>query len=687
LLLEIGTEEIPADYLDNGIRELRRLAESYLQEARIKVEGEIYSKGTLRRLVLVGSDISEKQEDTVQETTGPPVKVAFDEHGNPTKAAIGFAQKQGVSVDALEVLDTSKGQYLYLKRMVPGRQTIELLSEIFPTLIAHIRWPKSMRWGSNEFSFVRPIHWIVALFKGQVIPFEVAGVQSGNTTRGHRFMAGREMEVSTIQGYLQQLREASVLLDAEERMEEVRKAVKEAAHRAPGVPEDDHDLLSTVTNMVEFPFATCGGFDESYLKIPEAVLITAMKEHQRYFSVRDGQGLLMPNFVAINNTVPSDEDVVRRGHERVLRARLADADFFFTEDRKRPLEDRLDDLKEVIYQTDLGTSFEKVERFSKLAEYIAQQVVPEKVDKIRTAARLCKCDLVTEMVMEFPSLQGTMGEIYARLDGQPEEISQAISDHYLPLQAESEIAKTTIGSIVGISDRMDTIVGCFAVGLEPTGTADPYALRRHAIAIIRIIRDRHLLLHIPDLVEKSAIILAPALSFDAEVVKGKVLNFIKDRFKNILLSTGISQEVIESVIALDFSYLHQIDRKIKALKDFRESFTEFETLVTSFKRISNITKGFTASGAVNPEMFQDTSERELWQSFQAVAGHVQKKIDQENYLDALNLLGQLSGPVDTFFSEVMVMAKDAEVKENRLTLLSQLKECFLQVADFSKFAI
>jgi glycyl-tRNA synthetase beta chain len=289
--------------------------------------------------------------------------------------------------------------------------------------------------------------------------------------------------------------------------------------------------------------------------------------------------------------------------------------------------------------------------------------------------------------MEFPSLQGRMGEIYARLDGHPEDICQAISDHYLPLQAESEIAKTMIGSIVGISDRMDTIVGCFAVGLEPTGTADPYALRRHAIAIIRLVRDHMLSLHVPHLVTKSATILAQRLSFDRGLVEEKVLNFIKNRFRNILLSTGISQEVIESVITLDFSYLHQIDRKIEALMSFRESFAEFETLATAFKRISNITKGFTASGGINPEIFKDTSERELWLSFQAVAEHVKEKIDQENYLDALNLLGQLSGPVDTFFSEVMVMATDEKVKENRLRLLSQLRECFLQVADFSKFAI
>jgi glycyl-tRNA synthetase beta chain len=687
LLLEIGTEEIPAGYLDNGIRELKRLAESYLRENRIKVEGDIFTHGTLRRLVLAGRDIAEKQDDAVQEMTGPPKKVAFDEAGNPTKAAIGFAQKQGVSVDALEVLDTPKGEYLYVKRMVPGRPTIELLAEILPDLIAHIPWPKSMRWGSGEFSFVRPIHWILALFNEEVIPFEVAGVRSGNQTRGHRFMAPQSMEARGLQDYLKKLPAAYVLLDAEERTGEVKEAAVKAAHTVSGIPEEDPELLSTVTNMVEIPFATCGGFDDAYLKLPEPVIITAMKEHQRYFSVRDGEGRLMPNFIAINNTVPNDETMVRRGHERVLRARLADADFFFTEDRKRSLDERLEDLKEVIYQAELGTSYAKVQRFTRLAEYLAEQIVSESIDDIRLAAKLCKCDLVTEMVMEFPSLQGTIGEIYARLDGHPEEICLAISDHYLPVQADSPLPKSIIGSIVGMSDRMDTIMGCFALGLEPTGTADPYALRRHAIAIIRIIRDKDITVCLPDFVEKSAFILAETISFDAGAVKEKVINFIKDRFRNILLYEGIPQEFLESVLTVDFSYLHLVEQRISALKSFRESFADFETLVTAFKRISNITKEVAGTGAVNPDMFEHESERELWAIFQEVEDNVQGKIQEEEYLDALNLLAGLSGPVDTLFSEVMVMAEDKGIRKNRLTMLARLKECFLQVADFSKFVI
>ncbi|MBW1689289.1 MAG: glycine--tRNA ligase subunit beta [Deltaproteobacteria bacterium] len=687
LLLEIGTEEIPSDYLDNGIRSLKRLAESRIRESRIKVEGGLDAHGTPRRLVLIGSEIAENQDDAVQEMTGPPKKVAFDEDGNPTKAAIGFAQKQGVSVDALEILNTPKGEYLYVKRLVAGRPTIEILSEIFPYVIANIPWPKSMRWGSGEFSFVRPIHWILALFNGKVVPFEVAGVKSGDQTRGHRFMAPDIITVRDLGDYETKMRAGSVIIDEQERMKEVEKAVITSAHTVSGLAEKDLELLSTVTNMVEIPFATCGDFDDTYLNLPEPVLITAMKEHQRYFSIRDNQGRLMPNFIAINNTVPKDEAVVKRGHERVLRARLSDADFFFTEDRKRSLEERVEDLEEVIYQADLGTSYAKVQRFTQLAEFLAEQIAPEKVDDIRLAARLCKCDLVTEMVMEFPSLQGTIGEIYARLDGHPEEICRAISDHYLPVQADSPLPESLIGSIVGMADRMDTIVGCFAVGLEPTGTADPYALRRHAIGIIRIIRDKKVPVAIWDFVEKSSSILAQTISFDAATVESKVKNFIKDRFKNLLLSSGITQDFIEAVLTVDLSYLDQIEERIGALRGFRESSMDFEGLVTAFKRIMNITKGFEETGTVNPGLFEHKSEGELWNMVQKLEERARGLIEKHDYRGALNLLAGLREPIDTFFTQVMIMAEDMAVRKNRLTMLKQINKLFLHIADLSKFAV
>ncbi|NVM25108.1 MAG: glycine--tRNA ligase subunit beta [Desulfobacterales bacterium] len=687
LLLEIGTEEIPSDYLEDGLNELRRLGESYLRDNRIEMEGGLYTCGTLRRLVLVAKAIADKQEDTVQEMIGPPKKAAFDEEGNPTKAAFGFAKKQGVPVGELQLLETPKGEYLYVKRKAPGRPTIELLTEILPELIDNIPWPKSMRWGSGGFSFVRPIHWVLALFNNEVIPFEVGGVRSGKKSRGHRFMAPQIMEIDDLRDYLRKMNKSYVIIDQRQREGEVEKAVIAAAKTVAGTRMRDPELLSTVANGVEYPSAICGSFDKVFLNLPDPVLITAMKEHQRYFPIRDQEGRLMPNFVAVNNTIARDESIVRKGHERVLRARLADADFFFKEDRKRPLEDRLEDLKTVIYQAELGTSFAKVQRFTELAEYLAEHIAPKKINDVRLAARLCKCDLVTEMVTEFPSLQGTMGKIYATLDGHPEDVCLAIADHYLPSHAESELPGSLTGSIVGMADRMDTIVGCFAVGLEPTGTADPYALRRHALGIIRVIRGKKIGISLKDFVSKSGSILNEAISFNRDKVVDRVLNFVKDRFKNLLLSEGVPQDFVEAVLTIDFNFLNQVEERIIALRRFREISKDFERLTISFRRIMNIVRGFEGTDKVNPDLFEHGSEDNLWKAFQSVKDNVQREINTGAYFDALNLMAGLSGVVDEFFSEVMVMAEDVRIRENRLGMLKGLNQLFLQIADFSQLSV
>jgi glycyl-tRNA synthetase beta chain len=687
LLLEIGTEEIPANYLGSGLRELKRLAESCLRDSRIRVGGGLQTYGTPRRLVLVGKGIADKQEDTIREVTGPPKTAGLDEEGNPTKAAFGFAKKQGVSVHELQILETPKGEYLYVKRKMPGRPTVEILSEVLPELIANIPWPKSMRWGTERFSFVRPIHWILALFNGENIPFEVAGVRSGNKTRGHRFMSPQIMEVHGFQDYLRKTHECCVIIDQREREREVESAVLRAAETVSGRVVRDPELLSTVANMVEFPSAICGCFDEAFLGLPDPVLITAMKEHQRYFSIRDQESRLMPNFVAVNNTIARDESVVRRGHERVLLGRLADADFFFKEDRKRPLGDRLEDLKTVIYQAGLGTSFAKVQRFTELAEYLARQIAPEVTGHVRLAARLCKCDLLTEMVTEFPSLQGTMGEIYARLDGHPEQVCRAISDHYLPVQADSKPPASLIGSIVGLADRMDSIVGCFAMGLEPTGTADPYAVRRQALGIIRLIRDKRMAICLPDFVSKAASILNETIPFDVPETIGKVISFIRDRFKNMLLSEGLAQDLIDSVITGDFRFLHQVEERIAALRRFRDRSEDFQGLAIASKRIMNIVRGFGGTDRVNPDYFENTSEEKLWKIFQSVKRGVDRELEEENYFEALNLMTRLSGPIAEFFSQVMVMTEDKRLRENRLGMLKGLNQFFLQVADFSRLAV
>jgi glycyl-tRNA synthetase beta chain len=687
LLLEIGTEEIPSDYLDDGLAEMRRLAESLLRDNRIAVE-EVTTLGTPRRLVLIARGVAPRQEDAVQEVTGPPKRAAYDDQGKPTKAALGFAQKQGVTVEELQCVETPKGEYLFVRRKTPGRATQDILSEALPKLIADIPWPKSMRWGNRGFPFVRPIHWLLALHDGKVIPFEVAGIRPGNRTYGHRFMAPASIEVKGVQDYLEKLADVHVILRREERSGEVEKAVLSAGRAVSGNPIIDPELLATVTNMVEFPTAVCGGFDRAFLSLPDPVLITPMKKHQKYFAVRDEEGLLMPHFVAVNNTRARDESVVAKGHERVLRARLSDADFFFKDDRKRPLLDRLEDLKGVVYQADLGTSFAKVRRFAALAEYLCEQVAPGRVREVKLAAELSKCDLVTEMVMEFPTLQGVMGEEYARLDGHPEEVCRAVREHYLPERAGGELPTSLIGAVVGTADRMDTIAGFFAIQLEPTGAADPFALRRHALAIIRITEHMGWGISLRDLVLKSLSLLGDTVSFDQDGVARKIVDFFQERYRQMMLRSEYGLDLIEAVLSVTFDRIDDLRFRIDHLARFARESREFESLVLTFKRVTNILKNQEKTFAVDRGLFREPCESALWEAYEALRGDVNDLIEKRDYFQALNLMVGLRKPVDELFEGVEILAKDdARVRNNRIGLLHVLSRFFLSIADFSKFAI
>jgi glycyl-tRNA synthetase beta chain len=688
LLFEIGTEEIPSDFLDEGIRRLQQLAESAFRDNLIQIQGKLKTFGTPRRLVLFAEAVAETQDDTVQEITGPPKSAAFDSQGNPTKAALGFAKKQGIPVNQLGTLQTPKGEYLYVKRRIPGRPTPDVLTEVLPRIISDISWPKSMRWGSIGFPFVRPIHWLLALFQGNVIPFQIAGISSENKTRGHRFMAPRILEVTNLQDYFRKMAESSVVINQEERKHAVKEAVTKAAKAVSGTPMEDAELLSTVTNLVEFPSAVCGSFDEAFLNLPDPVLITAMKKHQKYFAVYNGQGLLMPHFVAVNNTVPRNESVVRKGHERVLRARLADADFFFKEDRKGALLEKLEDLKGVIYQADLGTSYAKVQRFMRLAEYLAEQVSPGRVDDVTLAAKLCKCDLVSEMVMEFPTLQGVMGEEYARLDGHPEEICLAVREHYLPDRAGGELPTSPIGALVGMADRLDTITGCFAVGLEPTGAADPFALRRHALAIIGILEAFAWDLSLQDVLSRTIAILSEEVSLQSDLVFEKVLDFFRERYKQLLLRSDHKSDLIEAVVSVAFDQISPLRERIQQLEKFSKESKEFESLVLAFKRVNNILKKQKEERHVNPDQFREPCETHLWQAYQEIKDDAQQKMEGRNYYEALELMARLRKPVDDLFDGVEILTKeDPDLKNNRVAMLQALARLFLSLADFSKFSI
>jgi len=687
LLIEIGTEEIPSGYLEEGLQGFSRLLRSCLEENRIKIQEEIRAYGTPRRLVLTAAAVAERQEDLVQEVTGPPKGVAFDGEGNPTKAALGFAQKQGVSVDELGFKETPKGEYVYVNRQVSGRSSGEVLSEHMPRLISEIPWPKSMRWGSTAFAFVRPIHWIVALLDGQVLPFEVAGIRSGNRTWGHRFMAPGPQEVAGLEDYLSKMQAASVLVDPDERERAVRNGVRKAAEAVGGVPADDPGLVKTVSNLVEFPSAVCGGFEAGFLCLPEAVLITVMREHQKYFAVYNGTGNLMPNFIAVNNTLAKDENVVRRGHERVLRARLSDADFFFEEDRKRTLADRLEDLKGVIYQAELGTSYAKVERFSELARYLAERVAPREMDEVVTTARLCKCDLVTQMVDEFPSLQGVMGEVYARLDGYPEAVCTAVRQHYLPERAGGVLPDSTPGAVVGCADRMDTVAGCFALGMEPSGSSDPFAVRRHALSLLRILEAQEWDVSLEEFVNRSLVVLAGAVQFDRDAAYSRMMEFFRERYRQMMLREGYDSELVEAVIAVGFDRVYRVRSRIHQLRRFVTESEEFEALALTFKRIRNILKRQEKVSGTDPELFRENCETELWDRYREVEGQVLRNLKEEQYYRALGLLAELRKPVDEFFEKVEILTDDPLLKKNRLSLLQGLETLFLKVADLSKFSI
>jgi len=687
LLLEIGTEEIPAGYLENGLEELKRLAEECLRENRIDVTGELEVYGTPRRLVLMGRGLREKQRDLIQEVTGPPKKVAYDETGAPTKAAEGFARKQGIALSELQTIETPKGEYLYVKQEIPGRPALEILSERMPGIIGDIPWPKSMRWGEIGFPFVRPVHWILCLFGGCVVPFEAAGAKSGNTTRGHRFMGPEAVEVSGISDYQKAMEGAFVVLDPKVRQRVVVEVVQNAAAGVGGVPADDPELVQTVANLTEYPTAVCGGFEKRFLDLPDAVLITAMREHQKYFAVYDEKGDLMPNFVAVNNTKTRDESVVCRGHERVLRARLSDADFFLKEDRKRPLQDRLEDLKQVIYQARLGTSHAKVMRIEALAEHIAGQVLPTQVDRAKLTARLAKCDLVTHMVIEFPSLQGAVGKAYAALEEYDEDICSGIYEHYLPQKAGGDLPRSEIGAVVGMADRLDTIAGCFSVGLEPTGKADPFALRRHALAIIRIMEDTGWDLSFRELVEKALSLLAGEIEFDFDATFERVLAFIGDRYKNMMLRSGYASDLVEAAISDEFDRILSLRPKMEQLKEFTLSSDEFAPLALTFKRVNNIIKKQEAVFAVTPELFQEDAEKELWEVYQALKDDVDGCIGRSAFLEALEIMTRLRTPVDQLFDNVEILTEDQVLRENRVGLLQLISGFVLTMADFSKFSI
>jgi glycyl-tRNA synthetase beta chain len=689
LLLEIGTEEIPARFIPPVLEEMAASMRKRLEQERIGV-GEIITWGTPRRLTLVAEEVSETQTEVIQEVLGPPKTVAFDQEGRPTAAAKGFAKAQKVALEELVEVETPRGVYLAVHKRTVGRPTKERLAEFLPEFILGLSFPKSMRWGTLSITFARPIHWILARFGGEVVPFQVGDVASGGITYGHRFLAPQPIEVKNATIYVEALRKAHVIVDPLERRAHLESELLLAAASVKGELVPDPGLVEENTFLVEYPSVVVGTFEEKYLVLPDEVLITCMREHQRYFSLRGKDGRLLPHFIAVNNTLARDPDVVRLGHERVLRARLADAMYFYQVDSKVPMEKWVEELKGVVFHSLLGTSFEKMERFRELASYLYKHLAPENLsgreavtpEQVFRAATLCKADIVSEMVGEFPSLQGVIGGVYAKQAGEPETVARAIFTHYLPRHAGDDLPRDFLGILLGLADRLDTICGFFGVGLTPTGTADPYGLRRHALAIINILLANRLHLDLPEAVRTSLELLKGKITRPPEETAREVLEFFQTRLQHLLLGEGFDHETVTAVLAAGWRDVLEAADKVKALEEVRQR-PEFPALALAFKRVINISLG-AEPRKVDEQLFEHPEEKALFETGKLVAQEVEDALHRRDYSAACNALARLKEPVDAFFDKVLVMAEDLKIRQNRLALLAGISQIFLRIADFSK---
>ncbi|MEA2013945.1 MAG: glycine--tRNA ligase subunit beta [Thermodesulfobacteriota bacterium] len=681
LLLEIGTEEIPAAFMPKALKDMERIITKEFSENRIG-HGRIKTMGTPRRLLLSVNDVEERQDDQLLEKMGPSTKVAFDEEGTPTKAAIGFARGQGMEVSELEIVETPRGKQVCARKKIIGEDTRAILANFLPRFIMSIPFRKSMRWMDLDIRFPRPIHWILALFGDVIVPFSIENITSGNTSRGHRFMAPEPFAIEGFEDYLKKAEERFIIVDPNKRKKIIQDEARKAAEAVSGSVLENGDLLEEVSFLVEYPSVVCGNFDREYLALPKEVLTTAMMKHQKYFPVVDTQKNLLPYFITVNNTVARDPSVVACGNEKVILARLADARFFFEEDQKTPLEDYLEDLKDVVFHRTLGTSYEKVMRFRELASYITETLNPTIRDTVDRAALLSKADLETQMVYEFTELQGVMGREYALLQGENPVVAKAIYEHYLPIAAGGDLPETDEGAIVSIADKMDTIAGFFGINLIPTGTTDPFALRRQALGIINIILNKNYSINIDGLIDRSISILGKKLQKTPEETRTDVLDFFRGRFENLLISQGHPYDVINSVLALGMSDIAQSLCRIEAMEAFKKH-PDFEPLAIAFKRVVNILKDF-QGGSVDTVLFDSVAESDLYHAFAGIRDTANGCIDEGRYSDALSEMATLRRAVDTFFDEVMVMAEDEKIRFNRLSLLEEISTLFHRIADFSK---
>jgi glycyl-tRNA synthetase beta chain len=686
LLFEIGTEEIPAGFAPAALQQLAQDLAKSLDDARLP-HGEVKAVGTPRRLAVWARDVAPRQSDSRTQALGPPVAQAFDAAGNPTPAAAGFARSQGVEVAALERVETPKGLRLAVTKVEKGRKAEQVLPALLERLVAGLRFRKAMRSRMDDVTFARPVRWMVALLGGKALPVKYGEVRSGNSTSGHRFLAPRAIPLSgTPEDYVARLRRAHVIVDPVERRAAVEEELSRAARKAGGSLRPDEPLVEQVTWLVEHPTGIAGTFEKSNLELPPEVVISEMRNHQRYFAVLDAHGRLANRFVAVSGTAVKDPAVARHGYERVLRARLADARFFFEEDRKRRLRDRIEDLGRRTYQARLGSELDRVHRIGSVASGLARSMGREDlVPDLLETARLCKTDLTTGMVGEFPELQGTMGGHYARLEGLRGEVADAIEDHYKPVGASEEMPRGDLGALVGLADRFHQLVGIIGVGEKATGAADPYGLRRAAIAILRILQARGYHLSLAGAVEQTLDALAGArLAADRAVVASQVLDFLRGRLR-ALWSDEFDGDLVDAVLAAGFDDVVDARRRLEALASVKTR-PDFVPLAVAFKRVANIREkaGEGAGAGVDRALLGAGAETVLFDEVERVEGEVATFRRARDYASVLRAVASLKPAVDAFFDAVLVMAEEPAVRANRLGIMKRVSDLFADVADFRK---
>lgn len=708
LLFEIGTEEIPAKFMPGILKQLKELAAAKMQELRIPFE-DITVYGTPRRMAFIAGGVAETQSDVVVEAKGPSVKIAYVS-GAPSKAAQGFARGQGVDVKDLVVRDN----YVYAVKHLAGQPVVELLPGLLMDILTSLSFPKTMRWADYEFRFVRPIRWMVALFGDQIIPVEICGVKSAKFSMGHRFMqqslkaaaesqgllsaalskvgnkvysalAGVKgaVEIPSAGDYKKVMYDNFVMVDQDERRALILQQIKDLAAQNGGEAEINEDLLEEVNYLVEWPTALCGKFEEKFLSLPKECIITPMREHQRYFPVLDEDGNLLNKFITVRNGGSEHLDIVTHGNERVLRARLSDAEFFFNEDRATKLEDRLEKLKTVSFQEGLGNMYDKSERLVKMAEMLRFAInTPVDEEELRRCALLCKTDLVTGMVIEFTELQGVMGREYALLDGEKPEVATGIFEHYLPRFAGDALPATTIGRIVGIGDKLDNICATFSRGLAPTGSQDPYALRRQALGVINILLDANYHISLAKIIAGTLYLLDIKPEETGKLVP-QIMEFFKQRLRNLLMDQGIRYDVIDAVFA-DKRNDDMVDLAVrcKALAAYVEA-GNAEPLVQVSVRVSNLCKKIEKEVAISGALFKDESENKLHEVVAAVSKEIIPEIVLYDYAAVLKAGEKVIEPVNAFFDNVMVMDEDENVKNNRLAMLEEVRGIVNAVGDLS----